>query len=1388
MISRLIHLCRSADPDITAEEVADVLWLSAFLAPPAVAAPDAEGSRDGLEPRAAGGGRLDEPVEPEFPAEWDLPDAPPDDTTRHDGHAHMALPPPRGLMLTSHAVPSRSPAVLAIPDALSMSRALRPLRRKVDSRRDSRPDEERTARLVAETGLWIPRTRPTRERWLSLDLVVDDSASMVVWSRTVAELCSVLQHLGAFRHIRIWRVDGDLEPGRRVTLRRGESLAKHSPGELVDPAGRRMVLVVSDCVGQAWGNGALADVLELWGSSGPVAIAQVLPQRLWADCHPQFVPVRLRASAPGEPNARHAVESRALDVPLHDAGLPVPVCELDARWLKSLAQLVSGSGTWINSSVVFTGLLRDAQVVDDHVEPDPPELIQPGELVRQFHSGASNDAYKLATCLAGAPLSLPVMRLVQSAMLPKSRPAHLAEVFLSGLLTLDRENSHAVPDEVAYDFRPGVRQVLLDELSSADALQVLDKVSDYVTKRLGSPRDFLAVLTSGQPIEGISERARPFATIAFEVLNRVGGRYREAAEQLRNQVLEPSSAPDVGLQSFAVKRYESAVTTSDVLGRPRLSPVHQPAIMGGVPLRNPNFTGREVLLEQLRNRLETSSAKTALLPHTLHGLGGVGKTQLAVEYVHRYSSEYDLVWWVSAEESAQIRASLVELGARMGLPAIGDSKRAVAAVLDALRTGKPHLHWLLVFDNCDSPESTRQFLPHPTGHVLITSRDRTWTGYADVLEVNVLDREDSIRLLQRRRPDISSDDADALAEWLGDLPLALEQAAAWQAETGMPVREYLRLLESRFDLLAERPRGSYPTSVAATWEVGFETLAAESEVAAQLLELCAFFGPVPIGMGLLKDGSAAERLPSPLRETLSDDISLRRAVREIGRYALAKVNAQHDQIEVHRLVQTVVRGRLDVKVHGTVRDRVQQILAAANPGVPDDASTWPRHRELTSHILPAAVIYAKDESVRRVALDQIRYLYAIGDHIGSEALAKLSVVAWRAGFGSDDELTLIATRHWANALRALGDVQQAEVLDRDTFERFKARFGLDHDHTLATANSVGADLRALGRFVDAKALDEDNLRRHRAKWGNDHPLTLRTANNLAVDLRLLGDAQGALELDRSIVDCHEKRLGRDDRMTLFAICNMVRDLLGLGRYAEALRQQESVFPRYERIFDSNHPDILLARRNLVIALRKSGRYTEAERLGEQNFTASKAKLGGGHEHTLTAMMSYANALRCTGDIGKALALAREAFDRYRSNYFGPDHPFTLACAINVAIILRNAGERAEARELNERTVGRLRAGLGAEHPAVLCCMTSLSNDFAVAGDNDRAHALALETLELSRRVRGADHPYTHACEVNAGLLEEGCAGLVRHLGADHAEVIEAKAGARMDCDIEPSPS
>jgi hypothetical protein len=1459
MTGHLIGAIRAIIADVTAEDVADAVWLLDQVdkrrAEPASALPAPAGGVGGPagpsgaapppadRPAGPPGGAIFAPAEPGGDAVSPPPPLRPVEKPP-GGVADWYLPTPGRLLERPTRVPLSSPGVPALPGVLALARALRPLRRRMPSRTAVLLDEEATVRQAVDGGLLIPVHRPAPGRWLELALVVDRSKSMVIWQRVTAELRDLFERLGAFRDVRVWYCDTDVV-GDQLTLRpEGESAGGRGRhvSELVDPTGRRVVLVVSDCVGAAWGTGEMADALDVWGRAGPTAIAHTLPQRLWPACAPSFVPVRLAARRPGAPNAELAVAMSDENEKTPD-GLAVPVLELEARWFAPWAALVAGTGPdWTPSTAVFTRapVLGRAGPVEpaDPAEPaglagpaDPePAPVPPEVLLERYANFASTEAVRLATCLAGAPLNLPVMRLVQQAMLPGSRPSVLAEVFLGGLLRQAEGDGEAGPaqdpDEVEYDFVTGLREQLLRGLSRQDRLTVLTRVSDFISARLGSPTEFRAFLAAEPAASDVLLKDPPFARVALHVLRDMGGRYREAAERLRGRSLAlsadtpPRDVDEMPGKQPGLPHAETSVIDlspdSESSGDPVVvsppSPFtavdraehtgedsRQPAIFGGVPYRNPHFTGRQEALERLQAMLQHGTRQMALLPHALHGLGGVGKTQLAVEYAYRYANQYDLVWWVPAESPTTVRTSLAQLAVEMGLPEISDMSQAVKNVLAVLRTGKPYSRWLIVFDNADQPEELRDYLPVPVGHVLVTSRNPRWADVASQLEVNVFTRQESIALLQRRGSGVTAADANSLADRLGDLPLALEQAAAWLAETGSPVPELLGLLDQRMpELLAEHRPTSYPSAVMATWDLSFTRLREQAPGAAQLLELCAFFGSEPIPIALLREGRKAD-LPDAAARLLRDDIQLRRAIREVVRFALAKIDPTRDRIEIHRLVQAVLREQMAPDHREAVRDAVHRILGAANPGYPDEPRTWDRHADLLPHITPSGVITAKEESGRRAALDQIRYRFIRGDYERSQVLAQEAVNRWKELLGPDDELTLIAQRHLALAMRELGERAAAAQLNQETFDRMTAVFGEEHEHTLSTANSVGFDYRLRGEFQQAKEHDERNLDRHRRVFGDDDPETLRARNNFAVDMRLLGDFRTALTLDQDVYDVRRRVSGLDHPETFTSLANVARDRFDAGEYTEASILLTESLPRIRQQLGETHRITLIAKRVMVMVLRRLGDLGRARELSEELYNTTRQIYRPDHERALLSSVTYANTLLAVGERGEARTISERAYSLYRET-FGERHPFTLAAAVDLGVVLRSWEEYQAAHDLDEQAVTNLREALGPDHPHTLFAAINLSNDCAALHDHERARDLSGDAYTRSVEVRGQSHPDTLICGLNhsidlravgdrpaaQALFEQTRTALRRIFGGDHPIGRAASDSRRVDADIEVS--
>ena len=825
-----------------------------------------------------------------------------------------------------------------------------------------------------------------------------------------------------------------------------------------------------------------------------------------------------------------------------------------------------------------------------------------------------------------------------------------------------------------------------------------------------------------------------------------------------------------------------------------------------MPYRNPHFTGRDRLLSQLHDQLATGTSQLALLPHALHGLGGVGKTHLAIEYAYRYAHEYDVVWWIPAESGTTVRTSLVALAEELGVASPGQTpEKTISTALDALRVGRPFGRWLLVYDNAQSPDELEGLLPVPSGHLVITSRDPAWADRSALLEVDVLTRPESVALLQRRGSTIEADSATQLAEILGDLPLALDQAAAWQAATGTPAAELTRLLRERMpQLLAERPSG-YPVSVLATWDLAFTELRNSSPGAARLLELLAFFGAEPIAIPVLREGRRAD-LPDDLARVLGDDLLLRRAIRDIARYALAKVDPEANRIEIHRLVQAVLRQRLTRKQADHTRDSVHRLIGAANLRNPDEIWTHERHGQLLPHITPSGVIAGRDRSGHRAALDQIRYRFAKGLYESSVTMARSAVNTWREVLEPDDELTLIAQRHLATSLRELGEYAEAARLNRDTFARLGEVFGNSHEHTLATMNSLNRDLRLQGRFAEARDFDEDCLARHIARFGEDDPETLKARNNLAVDLRCLGRGDEALVLDQTTYSMAVSVFGADHYQTLGILANLGRDMTDSGRYREAVRLLTDAAGRAASVLGARHQMTHRAEMNLVIALRRTGQVDRTRTLAEALFGRVRQQVPAGHEVLLSVTVTYANTLLAVGEISRAREYLTEALAEYRSSTpgaqeggaFGPDHPFTQATALDLAVALRMVGDHQRARDLDEQALESLLASLGEDHPYTLVAQINLAHDLALTGEHARARELSGNAYERSRRVRGDERLETLVCAVNhafdlraekgeepgAALLHQATTALRERYGPEHPVLIAAQRGVRAESDLE----
>lgn len=547
--------------------------------------------------------------------------------------------------------------------------------------------------------------------------------------------------------------------------------------------------------------------------------------------------------------------------------------------------------------------------------------------------------------------------------------------------------------------------------------------------------------------------------------------------------------------------------------------------------RNRNFTGREQLLADLRNAL--TSEGTAAVTQAIHGLGGVGKTQLATEYCYRHGADYEIVWWVRSEKLAQLASDYAGLAAALALE---EAKHLDERVLiDAVRRQLEHTgKWLVVFDNVNSPEDLDEYLPRVnSGHVLITSRHHSWRGYAASVPVHIWNRRESVDFLLRRTGRTDAPGASDVAGALGDLPLALAQAGAYIEDTRLPFVDYVALFKtSRRQVLKQGAsfRG-YELTVATTWSASFEKLEQENPAAADLLRLCAFLAPDDVPLDLIRRGT--KHLPRRLTRIASDPVGLPDAMAALGRYSLIGEGGG-EAVSVHRLVQTVIRDHLSTKETRRWAAIAATLMAAALDS-PDKFASWPHSTRLLAH----AVAAAEHAETAGVARESIRLLFNQRSQLRAvrEAYEKALHRA-EAFYPSDHPALTLYVNNVGRVLQALGDRQGARAAYERAVCLDEAAYGPQHPNVAIRVSNLGRLLQEMGDLSGSRVAYERALKIDEGAYGPDHLTVAIRVNNLGRVLQDEGDLAGAKAAYERALKINQRLLGDDHPSTLQVQSNL----------------------------------------------------------------------------------------------------------------------------------------------------------------------------------------------------------------------------------------------------------
>ena len=756
--------------------------------------------------------------------------------------------------------------------------------------------------------------------------------------------------------------------------------------------------------------------------------------------------------------------------------------------------------------------------------------------------------------------------------------------------------------------------------------------------------------------------------------------------------------------------------------------------------RNPVFTGREELLDNLRKVLTQAGPAALSQPQAISGLGGLGKTQAAVEYAYRYRDEYRAVLWSGAESVDALVSGFASAARLLELPQSdeGDLGVVVQAAKHWLESNRG---WLLILDNVEDLKLPADFIPSGSaGHLLLTTRLHATGNIAQRVELTKMEPREGSLFLLRRAKVIAGDaaleaagEADrALAaeicEEVSGLPLALDQAGAFIEETPSSLAEYLELYRAEgAKLRAERGElaRDHP-SVSVTYSLAFEQVSRNSAAAADLVRLCAFLAADAIPEELFTEG--ARHLGEELGSAAAQPLEFTRVVKEAARYSLVTRNPADKTLDMHRLVQAVVRDEMDAETRRRWAERAVHTLNQAFPW--PEYQNWPRCERLLPHAIAARQAMEDQRLESEVAADLLlktaKYLYDRAQYEQAEPLYQRALAISEKALGPDHPSTAASLNNLALLYRSQGQYEQAEPLYQRALAIREKALGPDHPSTAASLNNLAELYRSQGQYEQAEPLYQRALAIREKALGPDHPNTATSLNNLAA----LYDSQGRYEqaepLYQRALAIWEKALGPDHPNTAQSLNNLAALYDSQGRYEQAAPLYQRALAIWEKALGPDHPDTAQSLNNLAALYDSQGRYEQAAPLYQRALAIWEKALGPDHPETAGSLNNLAFLYDSQGRYDEAEPLYQRALG-ISEKALGPDHPSTATSLNNLAALYRSQGQYEQAEPLYQRALAIWEKALPG-HPNVATCLENYADLLGRMGRDDQA-------AEMSERAK-----------------------------------------------------
>jgi tetratricopeptide (TPR) repeat protein len=771
--------------------------------------------------------------------------------------------------------------------------------------------------------------------------------------------------------------------------------------------------------------------------------------------------------------------------------------------------------------------------------------------------------------------------------------------------------------------------------------------------------------------------------------------------------------------------------------------------------RNPFFTGREDVLSQLHRTLQTDATVALSHPQGISGLGGIGKTQTALEYAYRYGAEYDVVLWVRADSLASLTSGLIELAHVLQLPERNaqDQDIIIQAVLRWLRMKRD---WLLVFDSMDEPSVVEPFLPKTgQGHILFTTRAHSLGGIAQRLEVRKMEPETGALLLLRRASLLpsqatlqraESDDrgiASQISEALDGLPLALDQAGAYIKETPCALTDYLKLYQERRREVLET-RGSfdrsYPASVATTWSLSFEKVNQANPAAVDLLDFCAFLAPDAIPEEMIATG--AQYLTASLQKVLAHPLQFDQAIAALLAYSLVGRNADAT-LGIHRLVQAVLQDRLSEEERHIWRERAMLAVNAAFPHV--EPETWSRCERMLLQALFVTQSIEQDqvrgEEAGRLLYETASYLRERARYAEAEPLFQRALHIREQQLGSEHPEVASSLNGLGSLYYWQGKFGKAEPLLQRALLIFEQQLGPEHVDTAYPLNGLANLYRMQGKYAQAEPLYQRALHIREQQLGPQHPQVAASLNGLANLYSEQGEYAQAEPLFQRALHIWEQQLGPQHTQVAYPLNGLAILYCEQGKYAEAEPLYQRALHIWEQQLGPEHPQVIYPLTNLAELYSQQGKYAEAEPLFQRALHVLEQQLGPQHTQVAYPLTNLAELYREQGKYGEAEPLYQRALHIWEQQ-LGPQHPNVAHPLHGLAELYREQGKYGKAEPLYQRALHIREQQLGEAHPDTAETIHDLARFWETQGNSEEARAWYARALAVREQAFGRHHPKT----------------------------------------------